>query len=497
MRTIHALSQFLIALIVVAPFVSAADQGIEPTDDELKAAVQCRAEGVTDGVPPKKTLFAKADGKCTCDLETASESATLKKCVPPTADPRDGLAVCRESTSGFATCFPFCFHNADLKDGRCVPYPVAASPGFKNFPDDCEEPGQSIAAFKGRPCTCSSPSYPDGGDFCKDKAIPANSDPICQYSEAKVGDSRCSYQCKQGFEDDGNGGCKGKSAADTGKSNETASTPDGPVTDRPLAKCAPTKNTNFWSPTQGCNCERSLTVMKRAITDAVQCPAPTTGHGKAACLTNADVTKHKCTVDCDKGYKTTDGTTCVADRKDEEKSETTCSSIPPMEYLSADPVLGCVCKKMPDDGQPLPADYCGPAPGGEELEQMCSDKTNTDTGVRTVECTVKCPAPSVVSATNKKLCEEPEADDARIAAFDNPTTRGTTGTCLPPKKLYRLPGKQGCKCQDTQPTGGTECTPTDGTQYSECIYRKGKGVEAFCGNQCKDDTASKVGTTCV
>ncbi|KAJ7185032.1 hypothetical protein C8R46DRAFT_1300836 [Mycena filopes] len=174
--------------------------------------------------------------------------------------------------------------------------------------------------------------------------------------------------------------------------------------------------------------------------------APPSSNGKVGCKNVSPGSK--CSVDCDAGYKpSADETQCLSAHANSTVSEFDCGAdAGTVGFLTADPVLGCVCKPTQE------ANFCGVAIGDPDAEMTCTDTTSSS-GVREVKCAVKCTAPQYVANTQNK-CEEAEAESSTLAGTATPRDSFET-SCT--DKIYKLPGKGGCKCAATPPVGGQEC----------------------------------------
>ncbi|KAJ7616755.1 hypothetical protein DFH06DRAFT_1306947 [Mycena polygramma] len=297
-----------------------------------------------------------------------------------------------------------------------------------------------LAAFRDKDCQCQDETFirTEGGTACA-KVAPANSFPTCTTASGGKS-SQCGYQCKPGFPDNGQGGCT------QGNTGTNSTTPVDPA----LAKaCSPPKSISYSSPKAGCGCESSMNNANKRVRPevATQCMPPP-AHGKAACKNVAPGSK--CTVECDPPFKpSADEKSCIPDRQNATKSEFDCSSTAgSVQYLSADPNGGCMCKDE-DDGT------CSVSANNkdDDAEMICSDTTDAG-GNRDVTCAVKCT--DEFFATDPKTCDPREVEGDSVTMAGTASPNGGEVACT--SKVYKLPGKGGCKCDASKPDGATECT---------------------------------------
>ncbi|KAJ7473327.1 hypothetical protein FB451DRAFT_1249008 [Mycena latifolia] len=357
--------------------------------------------------------------------------------------------------------------------------------------------GRRLAAFKDKVCQCQTNTFirQDGGTACAD-GLPANAKATCinivrtavlnmahlnltsacrnvGWKEFKM---RCrsrrvsdatqtnlislQYQCLDGYTDDGKRTCT------------QATKPPSP-TDPLSPACPAPMIVSYSSPTGPCGCVTSFNLAKKRKPDAVQCMPPPS-NGNAACKNVG--TGSKCTITCNDGFKpSADEKSCIATAKNEQKSELDCGAdAGKVGFLSADPVKGCICETEKKDT------FCGVSFGDEDAEMMCSDNTDT-TGKREVKCAVKCS--DGFTAKDKNTCEkvEVEGDSVTMAGTAKPRDSEEV-SCS--DKVFRLPGKGGCKCAPNAPTGATECPGVGPKEYAICQYEKGSGEEASCTTEC-------------
>ncbi|KAJ7715813.1 hypothetical protein B0H16DRAFT_1477118 [Mycena metata] len=183
--------------------------------------------------------------------------------------------------------------------------------------------------------------------------------------------------------------------------------------------------------------------------------------------------------DCDAGYKPSpDETQCVPARANVTVSELDCGAdAGSVGFLTADPVEGCVCKPT------MTENFCGVAVGDPDAEMKCTDTTSSS-GVREIKCAVQCTAPAFVANAQNK-CEEAESETSTLAGTNTPRDSFET-PCT--EKVYKLPGKAGCKCAASPPTGGQECRGAGENEYVICRYRKGSNRAAACSKNCVQGT---------
>ncbi|KAJ7110790.1 hypothetical protein C8R43DRAFT_1159892 [Mycena crocata] len=483
MHAMYATFQCLLLLLLVA--TAHAD---ETADVDL--SVECAQNSAVPGAASQAMFVNNNDKSCKC-MPAATTDTAWAKCQSPTGGVETGLAIC---ISGVG-CSIECFQNAVPRNGDCLPYTIAPSAGMTAVSDqDCKgpkkDPNGVIGAYTDGPCLCKAPYYhkADGGKVCNEN-IPKNSFATCERSERKVGDSHCSasdasfaktdaelpysqFQCEPGFKtsDDFLSCVPATSTTDPGEkgnSSETGETSD-------LApKCPDPKVISYSSPSGPCGCESRMALAKKRRPDAVECTPPAT-NGKVGCKNVG--TGSTCSPECDKGFKASpDGKDCVPARANVTISELTCGSdAGGVGFLSADPILGCVCKDTLD-----PATFCGVAVGDPDAEMMCSDTTDLG-GKREVKCAVQCTGS--FTSKDKNTCEVVEVEGDSVTLAGTATPRESSETSCK-DKVFSLPGKGGCKCAASPPAGATECTA--GTnEYAVCLYTKGSGEEADCGTSC-------------
>ncbi|KAJ7505720.1 hypothetical protein B0H11DRAFT_2186428 [Mycena galericulata] len=215
-----------------------------------------------------------------------------------------------------------------------------------------------------------------------------------------------------------------------------------------------------------------LTQPHPVFIELYRAPVPPPTHGKEACKNVGSGSK--CTVDCEPGYKASDDEkSCGAARNNVTMSEIGCSSdAGAVQYLSADPNGGCMCKTKQD------STFCGVAFGDPDAEMMCSDTTDLQ-GNREVKCAVRCSDEFIPK--DKNTCEprEVEGDTVTMAGTASPNS----GEAACASKVFKLSGKGGCKCDTSAPQGGTECV-AGRNAYPVCMYEQGSGEEAACGIAC-------------
>ncbi|KAF8153566.1 hypothetical protein K438DRAFT_1987531 [Mycena galopus ATCC 62051] len=472
----HAMSTLLkiFTLVGVLAAVARAEDTYELTPEE-QASIQCAADGAsTEPSASPKTMFYNVGTKeCKCDLKAPATGDWIK-CPMASVNPEDGFAMCRKDTG----CSVQCFQNAILENGQCVPYPIAESPDFDTSTDkECKKVNTVIGAFPSKPCMCFTPEWikQSGGQVCKE-GIPENAFATCLRSSLEVGDSHCDFQCKPGFKKSADGkSCE--SGDNKPKIEEPSTSPGGGETEPALelaAACVSPFGVSYSSASAPCGCVPNLKYAKKRQPDAVVC-LPPAKNGKVGCRNKAPGSK--CSVACDDGYKPSeDEANCVIKREDVTMSEMECSAeAGQVGYLTADPVLGCVCKTE------ITENFCGfPAGDDEDAEQMCSDTTDSS-GKREVKCNVKCSEGFV--ATDKNTCEkvEMEGETVTYAGTANPRD-DSSEACT--EKVWALPGKGGCKCAAEKPEGAEECEGVSSKEYAICGYEKGSGDPAYCATEC-------------
>ncbi|KAJ6451668.1 hypothetical protein C8R47DRAFT_300553 [Mycena vitilis] len=329
-----------------------------------------------------------------------------------------------------------------------------------------------LAAFRDKDCQCQDATFirTEGGTACAHVA-PPNSFATCTTASGGRS-SQCGYTCKPGFPDNGQGGCT-QSSTGTGTGTGTGTNTTNPVALAPA--CTPPRTISYSSANAACGCESSMNRANARVRPevATQCMPPP-AHGRAACRNVAPGSR--CTVDCDPPFiASADETTCIAVRQNTTMSEFDCSSdAGSIQYLSADPNGGCICKDEDDGTCSVSASNRDP-----DAEMICSDTTDMG-GNRDVSCAVRCTDTFV--ATDPTTCgpREVEGDSVTMAGTATPNSASEVA-CT--NRVYKLPGIGGCKCDTTTPTGATECTAGQNA-YPICAYERGSGEEADCGFAC-------------
>ncbi|KAF7363203.1 Alpha-L-rhamnosidase [Mycena venus] len=185
-----------------------------------------------------------------------------------------------------------------------------------------------------------------------------------------------------------------------------------PVSDLVPEFCSLEPFTVGWSsPTSKCGCTSTFNQAKRRDPNAVQC-LPPANHGRAACERTGPASS-RCNIICDDGFQLTpDERDCVATARDETKSEFECSADAENPgFLTADPVLGCICAHAKTDN------FCGVSTGDPDAEMMCSDTTDS-WGHRNVKCQVQCS--QGFAAKDQKTCKVVGDDCERPSIQDAP-----------------------------------------------------------------------------
>ncbi|KAF8153568.1 hypothetical protein K438DRAFT_2026689 [Mycena galopus ATCC 62051] len=337
--------------------------------------------------------------------------------------------------------------------------------------EPCSGTMRRLAAFPQKGCECQTKTFikQDGGIMCADMA-PENSIATCVNIGSK---SKCDYKCKDGYKRGEKGGCS-KDEPPPIPEPEPEPEPDYPSIAPPCPLPPPATYVSYSSPNGQCGCERTMKLANKRDAAAVECKKP--ANGKPACR-NTGPKSSECTIECDKGFKPSpDEKSCVPAASDSSLSEMECSAeAGKVGYLTADPVLGCVCKTE------MTENFCGfPAGDDEDAEQMCSDTTDSS-GKREVKCNVKCSDGFV--ATDKNTCEKVEVEGETVTYAGTAKPRDSESVpCL--DKVWALPGKGGCKCTAETPEGAEECLGVSAKEYAICGYEKGAGEPAFCATEC-------------
>ncbi|KAJ7027802.1 hypothetical protein C8F04DRAFT_1266588 [Mycena alexandri] len=344
--------------------------------------------------------------------------------------------------------------------------------------NECEPP-LKLAAFPTKTCECQHDNSirADNGVGCAASA-PPNSNVTClsvgmtahlcivnssgpkvSFPDQPAFGMRCEFACKQGFSKEG-----GQCVSGGGGTAELA------------AACPAPFVVSYASASGPCGCAANINMARKRRPDAVQCQPPN-ANGNVGCRNVG--TGSKCSVDCDDGYKpSADETQCVPERANVTISELDCGAdAGSVGFLTADPVEGCVCKPTRTEN------FCGVAVGDPDAEMSCTDTTHSN-GTREVKCAVQCTAPAFVANAENK-CEEAEAESSTIAGTGTPRDSFET-RCT--EKVFRLPGKAGCKCAASPPEGGQECRGAGDNEYVICRYRKGSGRPAACSKNCVQGT---------
>ncbi|KAJ7110792.1 hypothetical protein C8R43DRAFT_962145 [Mycena crocata] len=317
----------------------------------------------------------------------------------------------------------------------------------------CKQPGTFLAAYQNKKCECQSAPFiqQEAGTACA-KVAPANSNPTCLIHPVAF-----NYRNSTAH-NDGKGGCS------------TGSTNPNPPPNGVVEPCPPPKSISYSNPNGPCGCESSMNLANKRRPGAIEC-LPPPANGKATCKNVAPGSK--CTVKCDDGYApSTDEKSCISVAKNTTISELSCGAdAGSVGFLSADPVLGCVCKDTLD-----PATFCGVSTGDPDAEMMCSDTTDLS-GKREVKCAVQCTGS--FTPKDAHTCEVVVVEGDSVTLAGTTTPRESLETSCK-DKVFSLPGKGGCKCAASPPAGATECVA--GTnEYPVCQYTKGSGDEAECG----------------
>ncbi|KAJ7726742.1 hypothetical protein B0H16DRAFT_1894661 [Mycena metata] len=468
--------------------------------------VKC-IRGSLDGCPAPKQLAAGGVNKgCIClNPSDPPVSALGTKCgTVPYFDPADAAAGLPPPGRRRCIVPPTDVSNSvcvSSKDYKLQPIPASSAAMRPILPalsflalllptalganpvvvqNECESP-LKLAAFPTKTCECQHDNSirADNGVGCAASA-PPNSDVLClSYPSSSNPRSECDFACKQGFTKEG-GQCV--SGSGTGTGNGTGGTTE-------LAAACPAPFVISYASTSGpCGCAATINMARRRRPDAVPCPPPSS-NGKVGCRNVG--AGSRCSVDCDAGYKPSlDETQCVPARANVTVSELDCGAdAGSVGFLTADPVEGCVCKPT------MTENFCGVAVGDPDAEMKCTDTTSSS-GVREVKCAVQCTAPAFVANAQNK-CEEAEAETSTLAGTNTPRDSFET-PCT--EKVYKLPGKAGCKCAASPPTGGQECRGAGENEYVICRYRKGSNRAAACSKNCvqgtyPDETAGEVSWT--
>ncbi|KAJ7633380.1 hypothetical protein DFH06DRAFT_1222699 [Mycena polygramma] len=458
-----------LALLILLATVSHADE-----EADYRLSFDCAVNSTKPGASPLAMFVNPSDKSCRC-LPAGTNDPSATKCPSPTAGLRSGLAICVTGVG----CKMECAQNAIPAPGDCIPYEMAPGAPITELTDeDCSklpdaDPTDVVGSYVGGSCLCKAPVWhkSDGGTVCNEN-IPENSVAVCK-SSFILGDSICSFRCMPGAHtsEDQQSCVVGPPPQESGNPSTGGNTGNADV----LTKaCSAPKSVSYSSPNAACGCESSINKANMRVkpATATQCMPPP-AHGKAACKNVGSGSQ--CTVDCEIPYKASgDGKTCIPARQNSTKSEFDCgSNAGAVQYLSADPNGGCMCKDEDDGTCSVSASNSDP-----DAEMICSDTTDMG-GNRDVTCAVKCTDTFV--ATDKKTCGPREVEGDTVTMAGTASPNGGEVSCT--SKVYKLPGKGGCKCDTAKPDGATECTAGQNA-YPICAYEKGSGDEADCGIAC-------------
>ncbi|KAJ7503456.1 hypothetical protein B0H11DRAFT_1985617 [Mycena galericulata] len=476
MRAIHATFRSLTLLILLVTAIHADEEA------DYRLSFDCAANNTRPGASPQTMFVNNNDKSCKC-MPAGTNDGPWTKCPSPSAGLRSGLAICVNGVG----CKMECAQDAIPKAGDCIPYSMAPGGGISTLTDeDCSkvpdaDPTDVIGAYPGGSCLCKSPNWhrTDGGTVCNGN-IPENSFATCSRplrNDKEVGDSTCSFRCMPGFitSEDQKSCIVGAPPQEKGQENSSPPQDGGQnnnTSNAGFAQSCPTvKTISYASTSARCGCESRMNLAKKRAADAVQCMPPKQ-HGRTGCKNVG--AGSMCTPACDAGFKiSADNTDCVLARQNLTKSELECGTdAGAIQYLSADPNGGCMCKDVQD------STFCGVAFGDLDAEMMCFDTTDLG-GNREVKCAVKCS--DKFTAKDKNTCEpsEVEGDTVTMAGTASPNS----GEAACASKVYSLSGKGGCKCDTSAPQGGTECI-AGRNAYPVCMYERGSGEEAACGIAC-------------